>query len=295
MKFQLWLRAARPRTLFLAFACIWGGLLCAQQVGQLNVPVTLLTFLTALLLQVLSNFANDFGDSKHGADHAGRKGPKRTVQDGSIPAAQMKRAIVVTAVLALLCGILLLLSARTIIGDTAMIALFVTGVLSIVAAVTYTNGKRPYGYAGLGDLSVLLFFGFVSVMGTCYLQTAAVPESAWWLSMAYGMMSAGVLNLNNMRDVESDRVAGKHSIPVRLGPALSIIYHLLILLTALVCFGVWLFERNASMVSLSVLAAVLGINAGLALKARQTGNFDPLLKILSMSTLLLSILLQFNL
>ena len=154
-----WIEAFRLRTLMLSLACILMGVFLAKMSGSdINILSIVFTFLTALFLQILSNLANDYGDSKHGADHDGRKGPKRAVQSGKITASQMLNGIKILVVLSLVSGVLLLYFCLPVIGTNGVITLFVLGIAAIVAAIAYTNGKKPYGYMGLGDISVFIFF-----------------------------------------------------------------------------------------------------------------------------------------
>jgi 1,4-dihydroxy-2-naphthoate octaprenyltransferase len=294
MKISHWIKAFRLRTLFLSLSCIWAGILCVSTDQEINPIVSWLNVLTALFLQILSNLANDYGDSVHGADSDQRKGPKRMVQSGQISAKNMKIAMVIAAALSLLSGSLLLFFALPIIGTLAISSLFGIGILSILAAIAYTNGKRPYGYAGLGDISVFIFFGFVAVMGTQYLQTASISLNAVYLSIAYGGLSVGVLNLNNMRDIESDQTAGKKSIPVRLGLQKAQIYHSIVLVISF--FGLNQFLRQISFPG-DFTIPIAGIylwNLIAAKKAKDYQSFDPLLKWLSLSTLLITLIIYFG-
>src|SRR3977135_2336861 len=173
MELKPWLSAFRLRTLPLALSCIGMGGFLAANAGKFDTLIFILCCLTTVFLQVLSNLANDYGDSVNGADHAERSGPKRSVQSGTISLQQMKRAVAFFVLLCLVSGVSLLLVS---LGWNVKVFLFFfgLGVLSILAAITYTVGKKPYGYAGLGDLSVLIFFGAVGVMGSIYLFTRHV-------------------------------------------------------------------------------------------------------------------------
>lgn len=295
MKFKHWIKAFRLRTLFLSLSCIWAGLICSQLSDELSLPISVLTLSTALFLQILSNLANDYGDSIHGADHAGRKGPMRAVQSGVITAAEMKRALILSAALSFVSGCFLLWFSKDIIGSKAVLILLGTGILSIVAAIAYTNGKRPYGYMGLGDISVFIFFGLVAVMGSQYLQTASLSQEALYLSVAFGLLSVGVLNLNNMRDIESDRTAGKNSIPVRLGLAHAKKYHAALLMLALIFLFLFNHHREAPFWNTQMINLLLLINLILAMKAKDYASFDPLLKWLSLSTFVITLLIQLSL
>ncbi|MFZ9981756.1 MAG: 1,4-dihydroxy-2-naphthoate octaprenyltransferase [Cyclobacteriaceae bacterium] len=219
-----WIIAFRLRTLPLALSSVgMGGFLAAHQ-ERFQLNIFLLTALTTIFLQVLSNLANDYGDSVHGADHAGRKGPLRTVQSGSISLSTMRTAVIIFAFLSLTSGLILLFAA---FGSDLLNALgwLVIGCICIYAAITYTAGKKPYGYLGFGDLSVFIFFGVIGVMGSQYMQTRTFDILHLIPAAATGLWAVAVLNLNNIRDIESDRIAGKYSVPVRFGHTAALTYH----------------------------------------------------------------------
>ncbi len=286
---KAWLQAIRLRTLFLSFSCVFAGTLVGDLSHQFNATVFLFTLLTALFLQVLSNLANDYGDSIHGADNAQRKGPSRAVQSGQIGSTQMKKALFFVAVLSFFSGITLLLSSFPIIGLTATIVLFGMGILAIAAAIYYTNGKRPYGYRGLGDLSVFVFFGGLGVLGTAYLQTGMLSIAAVWLAVCFGLLAVGVLNINNMRDIEADQLAAKYSIPVRIGLPMAKRYHYVLILLALnsCIYFVQTTGISAYFIILPFVALIYHIWR--ISRCNLAEEFDPLLKQLSLSTFLLAI------
>lgn len=223
-----WIQAFRLRTLPLALASVgMGGFLAANE-GIFKLDLFLLTALTTILLQILSNLANDYGDAVHGADHKGRIGPARTVQSGLITRNQMRSAVMVFAFLSLASGLSLLL--HVFRSDVLMvIGWLVIGCMCIFAAITYTAGKKPYGYLGLGDLSVFLFFGIIGVIGSEYMQSRTFEFIHLLPATSIGLLSVAVLNVNNIRDIESDRAAGKYSIPVRIGRAAAARYHQILL------------------------------------------------------------------
>ncbi|MGR3810406.1 1,4-dihydroxy-2-naphthoate polyprenyltransferase [Jiulongibacter sp. NS-SX5] len=282
-----WIEAARPRTLPLALSCIFMGTFLACYQGVFDGKVFGLACLTTILLQILSNFANDYGDTQNGADSTERVGPQRAVQSGEISAKQMFKAIVVFGVLSLVSGILLLYFAFRNANPEAFWWFLGLGLLCILAAYTYTAGKKPYGYAGLGDISVLLFFGLVGVLGCNYLFTLRFQSVNILPATSCGLFAVGVLNLNNIRDINSDKSAGKYTIPVRLGKTKAIVYHWILLtlgMLAMIAFTV--FRGDVSWYYL--LAFPLFIYNGV--KVKTLDNPDPLLKQLALSTLFFVIL-----
>lgn len=198
---RAWLESLRPKTLPLAFASIVMGSAIASLQGVFHPLIALLALLTAGCLQILSNLANDYGDAEKGSDTPDRIGPLRGMQKGLITAAQMKRAIMLTIALTIVCGIALIAVACHKPSD--VVGFLILGLLSIGAAITYTVGTRPYGYMGLGDISVLIFFGWISVAGTFYLQAGYFDWIVMLPATATGLLSTAVLNINNLRDIET--------------------------------------------------------------------------------------------
>lgn len=282
----------RLRTLFLSMSCIWAGLFAVQIQQKLSIIISLFTFLTALFLQILSNFANDYGDTIHGADHDGRKGPKRSVQTGTISAKQMKNAMGLMVILSFISGCILLIASYNIIGIKGVIILLIIGMLGIAAAIAYTNGKRPYGYMGLGDFAVFIFFGLIAVAGTQFLQTGLISQSTWLLAIAFGCISTGVLHLNNMRDIDSDKTAGKMSIAVRLGAFGSKIYYTFLLLSCIACFTLFIIKENFGPFLAFSVTLLIMLNLMIAWRVQKQEDFDPLLKYLSLSSFVISLNLQ---
>ncbi|ELY2510572.1 1,4-dihydroxy-2-naphthoate polyprenyltransferase [Cronobacter sakazakii] len=234
---QAWLESLRPRTLPLAFSAILVGSALASWQGYFDPVITLLALLTAGLLQILSNLANDYGDAVKGSDQPDRLGPLRGMQKGAITAPQMKRAIQLTVALICISGLALVYVACHSMAD--VLGFLALGALSILAAITYTVGTRPYGYMGLGDVSVLIFFGWLSVLGSWYLQAHTLIAPVWLPATACGLLAAAVLNINNLRDIDSDRRNGKNTLAVRLGPVAARRYHVALLVGALVCLAVF--------------------------------------------------------
>lgn len=283
---KVWLSAFRLRTLPLSLSCIGMAAFLAAAAGKFNALLFALCCLTTIFLQILSNLANDYGDSINGADHAGRKGPQRAVQSGVISSMQMRNAVVIFTVLCLVSGIGLLLIAFGLDWN-ALLFFLVLGLLCIAAAIAYTVGKKPYGYAGLGDLSVLIFFGLVGVMGSLYLFTRRVDYVDILPALSCGFFSIAVLNVNNVRDIESDREAGKFSIPVRIGRDKAIVYHWFLLSAGTISAVVYTVLRYESAWQFLFLPVVaLFIRNGVAVTKLPSEKLDPYLKQMAMSTLL---------
>lgn len=232
--FAIWFSTARPKTLPLALASIIIGSALAYWAGKFDLITTLLAFITTILLQVLSNFANDYGDHVKGSDTAERIGPLRAIQHGTITGEQLKIAVIVLSVLSFISGAALSFYAYEGIED--LLVFLGLGVISIVAAITYTVGKKAYGYLGLGDLFVLIFFGFVAVIGVFYLQAHSLPLMIFIPAFGCGLLSVAVLNINNLRDINQDRKAGKNTLIVRIGSKNGRIYHAILLALAVVSY-----------------------------------------------------------
>lgn len=284
----VWIEAARPRTLALALAGVILGIMLAAAEGTVRWSVATLTLVTAILLQILSNLANDYGDSLHGADHVRRQGPRRAVQSGLIARDAMRRAIILVVLLAMACGLALVWLAFGTEGLLLLAVFVFLGAAAIWAAIAYTASARPYGYAGLGDLFVFLFFGLVAVGGTFFLQTQQLTAAVLLPAGSVGLFSVAVLNVNNIRDLESDREAGKRSLPVRLGPRAARIYHWALLGSGtLLAFLYVIVEYYSPWQFLFLLSLPLLVRNGLAVwHGRTAAELDPLLRQMSLTTLL---------
>lgn len=282
-----WIIAARPRTLPLSLASIGMGAFLAAFIGQFNSAVFLLSALTTIFLQVLSNFANDYGDSIHGADSIDREGPARAVQSGAISPQAMKNAIIGFALLSLISGILLLWVAFQN-NLTELLIFLGIGVMSILAAITYTSGKNPYGYAGLGDISVLIFFGIVGVLGSFYLHTHFFDWKFLLPALSCGLFSTAVLNVNNIRDIKTDTIAGKKSIPVRLGREKAVVYHWFLLIAGILCSVTFIsIDFKSYYQYLFLLVVPLLIVNGLAVyKKQKPSELDPYLRQMALTTMI---------
>lgn len=284
-----WLSAFRLRTLPLALSGILVGSALAAFNGHFSGGILALALITAVLLQVLSNLANDLGDHEHGTDNADRVGPQRAVQSGAIPPAAMKRAMIICGALALVSGIALIIAAFGMTART--LVFFGIGLLAIAAAVKYTYGRNPYGYAGLGDVSVFLFFGIVGVGGTYYLHTQQFTWPVLLPAGAFGLLAAGVLNTNNMRDRVNDAASGKRTLVVRLGADGAKNYHTVLIGTAfiaLVLFTAWFTPHKWTWLFLIGLVPVL-VHAVRVQQNADPKLLDPELKRLALGTFLTAI------
>lgn len=289
---KAWISAFRPRTLPLALSCIGMGGFMAAANDVFDGVVVALCVLTTLFLQILSNLANDYGDSIHGADSIHREGPKRAVQAGHIKAEHMKKGMIVFSILSLASGLMLLWVAFGVEGLLLALLFLVIGLAAIWAAINYTAGSKPYGYAGLGDISVFVFFGLVGVLGTYFLQSKTLDVLIVLPALVCGFFSTAVLNVNNIRDIHSDLLAGKISVPVRLGPKNARIYHLVLLVGGVVSALAYVILNFYSWTQfLFVLAIPLLIINGVNVWKKQTSaELDPYLKQMAISTLLFVLL-----
>ncbi len=293
-----WIGAARLRTLPLSISGIILGSLIAVSQGHGNWLVFALAFLTTLFLQVLSNYANDYGDGIKGTD-AERIGEKRAVASGEISAGQMKNAVILFSILSVVAAIaLILVSFGTENLRWVLFFLFLT-VACLWAAIRYTVGKNAYGYAGFGDVFVFLFFGIVSVWGSYTLyQHESFEPSILIPAAAIGFLSTAVLNLNNMRDIETDRKAGKWTLPLRMGFKQAKIYQTALLLFPFGLTAVYLvLIGKTEIYHFSYL--LLAIPALLILKSmfrvKQPVLLDKELKKVALLTLVFSLILGISL
>ena len=243
---KTWLRAARPRTVLLSLSGILMGGVLAAATGSFYPLTVVFCALTAILLQILSNLANDYGDFKKGVDNVDRTGPQRTLQSGALTEQQMLFGIVVVALITLLSGGVLLLLVWSYISWKELAVFAALGLAAIAAALCYTLGKRPYGYRGLGDLFCFLFFGWVAVAGTYYLAANRFDPLVMLPATAVGFLSVAVLNINNMRDYENDKASGKNSLVVKMGLKGAFVYHIFLIIGAFVCLSAFLWLKHAA-------------------------------------------------
>jgi 1,4-dihydroxy-2-naphthoate octaprenyltransferase len=292
MKIKHWIAAARLRTLPLAFSSIILGTCLAASKGSFDVLVFVLSLLTTLCYQVLSNYANDYGDGVKGTDD-NRKGEQRAVAAGIISPKQMKNAVILFSILSFVFGTWLSIVATFKMDLWVTILFIVLGILAIVAAITYTVGAKAYGYKGWGDVFVLLFFGHVGVVGSYFLQYNQISWDIFLPATAVGFLAMGVLNLNNMRDIETDKEHGKRTIPVLIGLQKAKFYHGALIILALDLAYIYNKINPISLWQNLFFVTIPMLIAGLfrVRKSFTPEDFEPQLKILAITTLLFSITL----
>ena len=287
-----WIKAARPRTLPLALSGILMGCGLAWFYGTINTTVSILAVFTATCIQVFSNFANDYGDNRKGTDNDLRIGPSRTIQGGEITLKEMEKGMILLGGLSLFFGIWLVYEATWHISPLTFMSFIGLGILSLLAAYFYTSGKHSYGYIGLGDLAVFLFFGLLPVAGVFFLNSGYLEPIVLLPAISMGFFSTGVLNLNNMRDIENDQRSGKITLAVRMGRLNSRIYHLSIIIWGWLTAAIYtLYERESSWQWLFLLILPVFLSDLIKVyRIREAVLLDPFLKRLALSTLAFTIL-----
>ena len=291
-----WIKAARLRTIPLSVSGILIGSFAAYADELFNIYIFSLAICTTISYQILSNFANDFGDGIKGTDK-NRVGPTRLIQSGQISKANMIIGIKIFVFMSfILTAILIFISFR---GDLVNMTLFFfLGVLAIVSAIKYTIGKNAYGYLGFGDFFVFTFFGLVSVMGSYFLYSSDLKVDLIFPSMTVGFLSAAVLNLNNMRDIRNDMLSKKNTIAVKLGAKNSKIYHYILILLSVI--NILIFYFNTEQNSLLNVVMIVSVIAVLFYHIFQVHvftdeiDFDKLLKPLVLTTFFYSIIISSN-
>lgn len=294
-KVRAYITSFRLRTLPLSLSGVLLGSLLAASDGYFKTTTFVWAMLTTVALQILSNLANEVGDLTKGTDNEHRLGPIRSAQSGALSMREMVQAMIVFGVIAIITGSLLIYEAFRDLLNWKSIALFIAGGASIVAAVKYTVGKSAYGYRGLGDLFVFIFFGVVSVMGSYFAMSGVLPWICVLPAAAIGFLSSGVLNMNNIRDIENDSVCGKRTIPVILGIQGAKIYHFVITLLAVICLVLYSILHSAGWTGYLFLLTLPLLVMHLKSVYRGEGRaLDSQLKFLSITTLLIALLLGFG-
>lgn len=292
-KVSAWIESMRLRTLPLSVSGIILGSCLAAKAGFFSWAIFFLAILTTLSFQVLSNLANDYGDGLKGTDNEHRIGPERAIQSGKITPKEMRNGIIINVIIAFIFSTLLIFTAFGNSHGLLVLIFFILGIASIAAAIKYTVGNSAYGYYGLGDLFVFIFFGLVSVIGGYVLYAKNINVIVYLPAVIVGLLSAGVLNLNNLRDIASDEASNKNTLAVKLGVKNTKIYHNFLIISALVLsalFGILYFQSYYSlMFVISYIPLLLHLNR--FNKNKVPKLLDPELKKLALSTVLLAILM----
>ncbi len=289
---KIFIKAARLRTLPLSLSGIIVGSFLAYAEGYFDWKICALALLTTIGFQVLSNFANDYGDGVKGTDNDDRIGPKRALQSGAISPKQMLQAIKVTGLITFIIALLLIYIS---FGKQHLAYFFLFlffGLASIAAAIKYTMGNKAYGYSGYGDVFVFIFFGLLSVIGSYFLYSKQLDINTFLPAASIGLLSVGVLNLNNMRDRESDAKANKKTIVVKIGEEFAKYYHYYLLIAAFLFTLLYTMQEYNSPLQFLFLIAFIPIFKHLhfVYKTKDAKNLDPELKKLALSTFLFAIL-----
>ncbi|MFT5078993.1 MAG: 1,4-dihydroxy-2-naphthoate octaprenyltransferase [Planctomycetota bacterium] len=285
-KVKAWISAARLRTLPLSISGILMAAAAAVNEGEFSMVILILALLTTLGFQVLSNFANDYGDGKKGTDNKDRVGPVRAMQGGLLNARELKRGMIVTAIITILLSTMLIFQA---FGSDNLVLAFIffnLGIAAIIAAVKYTVGDNAYGYRAMGDVFVFIFFGLVGVVGCYFLFTTEITSLIFLPAMTIGLLSTAVLNLNNMRDRIPDRAVNKNTLAVVLGGKKVKYYHYALLIGAAITAVLYSYlAYDLSIAFLPIIALFPMIfNAIKVYKNKIPALLDPELKKVALST-----------
>ena len=291
-KVKYWIQAARIQTLPLSISGILVGSSFAYNINSFDNIIFFLSIITAISFQVLSNFANDYGDGILGTDNQ-RIGPDRVIASGKLSLKELKKGIVINVFISITFSYSLI--KYSFKSDYFLILIFlILSISSIVAAIKYTMGKSPYGYHGLGDIFVFIFFGYVSVFGSFFLQTKIINYELFILAAIIGFLCVGVLNLNNIRDIENDSAMNKKTIPTRIGFSNAKIYQTFLILFSIVLTALLTSKFKPSYNYIFVVIGILPLVYHL-FKVRQAKNpieFKPLLKQLAVSSFFYSIFMS---
>ena len=288
-----WLSAIRLRTLPLSVSGIILGTCFAHYNGQFNGMIFFLAIMTTLSLQILSNLANDYGDGIKGTDNDNRVGPQRAIQSGQITPYEMFEAIKINILIAIFLIVSLIFTSFRNGYLLYGLLFIILGAIAVYSAMRYTIGRKAYGYRGLGDMHVFLFFGLVSVIGSYFLYTKQLDHLVILPAISVGLLSVGVLNLNNMRDIESDVLSKKITLAVKLGKDKARKYHMALIGIAMFLSLIFtvLYFRNFFNLLFLITFIPLGLHIKTIKNAKKPNDFDSQLKVLALTTFLFSVLL----
>lgn len=284
-KVKYYIESFRLRTLPLSVSGVILGSLLAIPAGNFKVTTFVLAIVTTLLLQILSNMSNELGDTLHGTDTEEREGPQYSLQSGTLTIKDVKRMIVIFVLLSALSGIGLVASAFDALFSKDGILILAAGGFAIIAALCYTLGKHPYGYMGFGDIAVFIFFGLLSVIGANFLMSGFIDMSLLLPASACGLLITGVLNINNTRDMETDK-ENRRTIPTIIGEQKAKIYQVLLEILPFVCMVAYCIIKESSWYGyLFLLMLPFFIKHLKQIFALSGRDLDPLLPELSKMTL----------
>jgi len=292
-KFRAWLSAARLRTLPLSLSGILVGTALGHIYGYQDSLIFILALLTTVGFQITSNFANDYGDGVKGTDNEDRIGPLRAYQSGRLSHSELKSGIRISVFINLILIFLLLYFAFQGEENLVLVVIFVVlGIISIWAAIKYTVGSNAYGYKGFGDIFVFSFFGLLSVLGSMFLYTKFLTAMSILPALSIGFLSTAVLNLNNLRDIESDKKAQKNTVIVKIGISKGKLYHYTLIGMGFLSMLIFIWNHYYSWKSGICLIAFIPLFVHLksVSKIENLRNFDPELKKVALSTFLLGFL-----
>ena len=296
-KFSSWVSAARLRTLPLSISGIVVGSSIAAHAGYFDIAIFSLALGTTLGLQILSNFANDYGDGVKGTDNEERIGPARALQSGLINQKEMKMAMVITAISTLFLALLLIYASFGRNEILSALIFTILGIVAIVAAIKYTVGSKAYGYRGMGDIFVFIFFGLVAVYGSYYLYSHDHEVISVFPAISIGFLSVAVLNLNNLRDRISDEKAGKYTLVVKLGDQKAKNYHYILILGAILCLLIYSVITTQELNDFIYIIAFVPLLFHLkrVVTNKDPRDLDPELKIVALSTFAVALLFALGL
>ena len=287
---KIWVQAARLRTLPLSVSGIIMGNALALSHNDFSFIIFLLSILTAIAFQIVSNFANDYGDGIKGTDNEQRIGPKRVLQQGLLTSKNLKRGILVSVLVSIILSIALIYESLGVDKLLFSVLFILLAIGAVAAAIKYTVGTNPYGYSGLGDLFVFIFFGWVSVIGSYFLQINSIDLSIVLFATSVGLLSVAVLNLNNMRDIENDLNSSKITLVVRLGGYKAKVYHFFLISIAIILFFIGIGEQSLLIKTIYTLVFVpLFLHLYRVFNLKEPKQFDPELKKLALTIFFISI------
>lgn len=289
-KLKYYIKSFRLRTLPLSVSGIVMGSFIACSEGKFNIYTFIFAIATTLSLQILSNLANELGDAKKGTDNINRLGPVRSLQQGKLSLSNIQNMIFLFIILSIVFGLSLIFSAWDILSLNSLFFIFL-GLFSILSALAYTLGKNAYGYKGLGDIFVFIFFGLVSTVGSYFLMSNNINFTIFLPSFSVGFLSVAVLNLNNMRDIENDKNYGKITIPVKIGLQKAKIYHIFLIISAFFSMICYMNKIDASLSAYLFILSFPIFLFHISVIAKERGKIlDKQLPILTFSTLLFTVL-----